>query len=37
MALDWRVGCIHCLALAPDGLTAAAGGDGEIVIWDLDH
>jgi WD40 repeat protein len=26
----------RCLAFAPDGLTMAAGGDGGIVVWDLD-
>ena len=33
---DWAAGRLHCLALAPDGLTAAGGGDGRIVVWDLD-
>jgi WD40 repeat protein len=33
---DWQIGDIHCLAVAPDGLTAAAGGNREIVVWDLD-
>ncbi|MBL8795343.1 MAG: hypothetical protein JNM56_15675 [Planctomycetia bacterium] len=28
---------IHAMAFAPDGMTAATGGqDGNIVIWDVD-
>ena len=35
--LDWGIGCAECLAISPDGLTAAASGyTGEIVIWNLD-
>jgi WD40 repeat protein len=33
---DWDVGSIHSVAVAPDGLTAAAGSNGSIVVWDLD-
>lgn len=33
---DWGVGEIYSLAIAPDGLTAAAGGLTDIVVWDLD-
>ncbi len=36
MAFDFEVGRIHCAAIAPDGMTAAAGGDRAIVVWDLD-
>jgi WD40 repeat protein len=33
----WQVGGLRCLAFAPDGLTAAAGGTGrKIVVWDVD-
>jgi WD40 repeat protein len=35
-AWGWPVGNLSALAVAPDGMTAAAGGDeGRAVIWDL--
>jgi WD40 repeat protein len=36
VTFDWSVGSIGCVAIAPDGLTAAAGGDGAILVWDMD-
>lgn len=34
---DWDISTPECIAISPDGLTAAASGyTGEIVIWDLD-
>jgi WD40 repeat protein len=36
-AFDWGVGQIHSIAFAPDGLRAAAGGDNDILIWDIDE
>lgn len=34
-SFDWKIGEIHCVAFAPDGLTLAAGGQGPIVVWDV--
>ncbi len=34
---DWDIGSPQCVAVSPDGLTAAASGyAGNIVIWDID-
>jgi WD40 repeat protein len=36
VTFDWVIGSIRCVAFAPDGLTAAVGGDGAIIVWDVD-
>jgi WD40 repeat protein len=33
---DWKMGRLGCVAFSPDGMTIAAGGDRDIVVWDLD-
>jgi WD40 repeat protein len=33
----WPIGKVCSLAFAPDGMTAAAGGDTDILVWDVDE
>jgi WD40 repeat protein len=33
---NWDVGPLFSLAVAPDGMRAAVGGKGAIVVWDVD-
>jgi WD40 repeat protein len=34
---DWDIGSPQCVAVSPDGLTAAASGfAGNIIVWDID-
>jgi WD40 repeat protein len=37
-AFRWPVGKVRAVAVAPDGMTAAAAGDnGDVVIWDVEE
>jgi WD40 repeat protein len=33
----WPIGRVYSLAFSPDGMTAAAGGDTDILVWDVDE
>jgi WD40 repeat protein len=34
--LNWKIGKLHSLAFAPDGMTAAVGGSRGLVVWDVE-
>jgi hypothetical protein len=36
-AFRWPVDQVRAVAVAPDGMTAAAGANGGVVIWDVDE
>jgi hypothetical protein len=35
-AFNWGVGQVYAVAFAPEAMKAAAGGEADIVVWDLD-
>lgn len=38
VSYNWDIGRLHSLAIAPDGMTAAVGGDRpDVIVWDLEE
>jgi WD40 repeat protein len=33
---DWQIGALRSVVFSPDGMTAAAGGDNRVLVWDID-
>jgi WD40 repeat protein len=34
---NWKIGAVRSVVLAPDGMTAAAGGsDHSVLVWDFE-
>jgi WD40 repeat protein len=33
---DWQVGQLRSVVFAPNGMTAAAGGNRDVIVWDMD-